>query len=147
MSVHGPHPARTSHSDQRSRTMSQASPHNEIEWFHDLAKLPVEELVQQATDINRRRFKKFVTANLPDHVPPDNQPPAEFATTVLELRANQRGWNRALGEALINAEDQRSEGNLQAAISVLRSFATSCPWKSFGNFARVQADNLERDRS
>jgi len=124
----------------------EAAPHNEVEWFHDLAKLPVEELVQQATDVNRTRFRKFVTASLPGHVPPDNQPPAEFATTVLELRANQRGWNRALGEALIHADDQRSEGNLQAAISALRSFASSCPWKAFGDIARVQADKLEQDR-
>ncbi|MFH0130042.1 hypothetical protein ACGLHS_07515 [Variovorax sp. VaC1] len=127
--------------------MSQEASHDEIEWFHDLAKLPVEELVQQATDHNRTRFKKFVTASLPDHVPPDNQSPAEFATTVLELRANQRGWNRALGEALIHADDQRSEGNLQAAISALRSFANSCPWKAFGDFAHAQADNLGKDRN
>ncbi|WP_426390468.1 hypothetical protein [Variovorax sp. R-27] len=126
--------------------MSQEAVPNEVEWFHDLAKLPDEELVQQATDVNRTRFKKFVTASLPGHVPPDNQPPAEFATTVLELRANQRGWNRALGEALIHADDQRSEGNLQAAISALRSFASSCPWKTFGDIARVQADNLEKNR-
>jgi hypothetical protein len=74
-----------------------------FEWFHELAKLPAEELIQQATDLNRAMFRKFVVASLPDHVPLENQSPAEFAATVLELRANERGWNRALGSALIDA--------------------------------------------
>ena len=114
-----------------------------FEWFHELAKLPVEELIQQATDLNRAMFRKFVVASLPDHVPPENQSHAEFAATVLELRANERGWNRALGSALIDADDTRSEGNLQAAISNLRSFASSCPWKAYRDVAHIQADNLE----
>jgi len=118
-----------------------------FEWFHELAKLPVEELIQQATDLNRAMFRKFVVASLPDHVPPENQSPAEFAATVLELRANERGWNRALGSALIDAGDTRSEGNLQAAISNLRSFASSCPWKAYRDIAQIQADNLENARS
>jgi hypothetical protein len=114
-----------------------------FEWFHELAKLPVEELIQQATDFNRTMFRKFMIASLPDHVPPENQPPAEFAATVLELRANERGWNQALGRALIDADRTRSEGNLQAAISNLRSFASSCPWKAYRDIAQIQADNLE----
>ena len=114
-----------------------------IGWFHELAKLPIEELIQQATDITRTILKKFVIASLPGHVPPKNQPPAEFAATVLELRANERGWNRALGRALIDADDSRSEGDLQGAISILRSFAHSCPWKTFRDVAHIQADNLD----
>jgi hypothetical protein len=114
-----------------------------FEWFHELAKLPVEELIQQATDFNRTMFREFVVTSLPDHAPSENQPPAEFAATVLELRANERGWNRALGRALIDADDTRSEGNLQAAISKLRSFASSCPWKPYREIAQIQADNLE----
>ena len=114
-----------------------------FEWFHEFAKLPIEELMQQATDSNRTIFRKFVIASLPGHVPPENQPPSEFAAMVLELRANERGWNRALGRALIDADDTRSEGNLQAAISNLRSFASSCPWKAYRDIAQIQADNLE----
>jgi hypothetical protein len=139
--------ATTSHSDPGVSTMNEEDELDEgADWFHEFAKLPVEDLIQQATDINRTMFKNFVIANLPGHVPPENQSPAEFAATVLELRANERGWNRALGRALIDADDIRSEGNVQAAISTLRSFADSCPWKAFRDLAHIQADNLEKRR-
>jgi len=121
--------------------MTEAELAAQIEWFHQFAALPPDQLALQASEANRSAFANLVKVCLPDHNPPDSQSPEEFASTVLALRENERQWNRALSSALIHADDLRKSQGWQAAVSALEAFAESCPWKLFAEVARDQASN------
>jgi len=113
----------------------------QIEWFHQFAALPPDQLALQASEANRSAFANLVRACLPDHGAPEGQSPAEFASTVHAIRENERQWNRALSSALIQADGLHKSQGSQSAISILEAFAESCPWKLFREVARNQARN------
>ncbi len=113
----------------------------QVEWFHQFSKQPVDQLALQATEENRALFVRYVSTSLPNHTPPECQSPEEFARTVVALRENERQWNRALMSALIRADDQWKAKKWESAAATLQSFAESCPWKLFEEVARDQACN------
>jgi hypothetical protein len=113
----------------------------QVEWFHQFAGQTLSELADQASEINRKAIARLVETCLPGYNAPAGQSPEEFASTVQELRANERQWNQALCAALIQADDLlKSEGS-QAAAARLKAFASSCPWKLFREVANNQAAN------
>lgn len=111
----------------------------QTEWFHQFAKQSVDEIAQQASDENRARFLRYAITSLPNHRPPEGLLPEEFAKLVIDLRENERGWNQALMSALIKAEDLHKSQDSQGAVSLLKEFSDSCPWKLFQEVAQGQA--------
>ena len=123
--------------------MTKSERSQQVEWFHQFAKHPVDQLALQATEQNRTLFIQYISASLPNHIPPADQAPEEFARTVVELRENERQWNQALMSALIRADDQYKAQEWKSAVTTLKSFAESCPWKLFEEVARDQACNYK----
>ena len=119
--------------------MTEAELAAQIEWFHQLAALPPDQLALQASEANRSAFANLVGVCLPDHSAPEGQSPEEFASTVLALRENERQWNRALSSALIQADELHKSQGWQHAVTTLEAFAASCPWKLFREVAGDQA--------
>ena len=119
--------------------MTEAELAAQIEWFHQFAALPPDQLALQASEANRLAFAHLVKVCLPDHNAPEGQSPEEFASTVLALRENERQWNRALSSALIQADELHKSYGWQPAIAKLEAFAESCPWQLFREVARDQA--------
>lgn len=115
----------------------------QVEWFHQFAKQPADQLALQATEENRELFMRFVSTCLPDHNPPEDQSSKEFASAVIQLRGNERRWNQALMSALIQADDLNKSQEWQNAVSMLESFADSCPSKLFREAAQNQACNYK----
>lgn len=111
----------------------------QVEWFHSFAEQPVAAIAAQASDTNRAWVARFVADCLPHHSFPPNLDPEQFAKEVKELRGNERGWNRGLMAALVQADDLVSSQGAQAAAASLESFANSCPWALFAEVARNQA--------
>lgn len=114
---------------------------NQIAQFHQLADLPREQLVAEATEHNRAALSALVQACLPDTPALDAMSAEHFADFVLELRDNERMWNQALSQALIHAENLLQSKGAVSAASALRSFAESCPWSPFRDVALNQADS------
>ncbi|QTN28327.1 hypothetical protein HZ993_00230 [Rhodoferax sp. AJA081-3] len=123
--------------------MTESELSQQVEWFHEFAKQSVEQLVLQATEENRRLFVQYVCTCLPNHSPPEGQSSEEFARTVVELRENERQWNQALMSVLIKADDLYKAQEWQSAVTKLKSFAQSCPWKRFEEIAIDQACNYK----
>ena len=121
--------------------MTEAELAAQIEWFHQLAALPPDQLALQASEANQSAFANLVKVCLPDHSAPVGQSAETFASTVLALRENERQWNRALSSALIQADDLHKSQGWQGAVTTLEAFAKSCPWKLFREVARDQANN------
>jgi hypothetical protein len=121
--------------------MAESEFSQQVEWFHQLSRQPVDQLALQATEENRALFVRYVSTSLPNHAPPECQSPEEFARTVVALRDNERQWSRALMSALMMADDQYKAQGWQSAVAALQSFAESCPWKLFEEVARDQACN------
>lgn len=59
--------------------MTDSELSQQVEWFHQFAKQPVDQLAQQATEGNRALFMRFVSTCLPDHSPPEDQSSEELA--------------------------------------------------------------------
>lgn len=116
-----------------------------MEWFHQFADQSLDEIADQASGENRSRFLSYVTTFLPGHQPPERLPADAFAKAVLELRTNERGWNRALMSALIHADDLYRAGDFQGAASSLEEFSGACPWKLYQQVARNQAARYVTD--
>jgi len=123
--------------------MSEGRFSQQVEWFHQFAKLSVEQLAQLANEENRSLFLQYVRASLPKHDPPEAQSPDEFAHAVVGLRENERQWNRALMTALVDADDLHNARAAKEAVEKLNAFADSCPWKLFEDVARGQAAKYE----
>lgn len=123
--------------------MTESELSQQVEWFHEFAKQSVEQLVLQATEENRRLFVQYVCTCLPNHASPEGQSSEEFARTIVELRENERQWNQALMSALIKADDLYKAQEWQSAVTTLKSFAQSCPWKLFEEVAINQACNYK----
>lgn len=123
--------------------MTESERSQQVEWFHQFAKQPIDQLALQATEENRTLFLQHISASLPNHIPPEDQSPEEFARTVVELRENERQWNQALMSALVRADDQYKAQEWQSAVTTLHSFADSCPWQLFEDVARDQACNYK----
>lgn len=123
--------------------MTESELSQQVEWFHQFSKQPVDQLALQATEENRALFVQYVSTCLPNHTPPEGQSPEEFARDVVDLRENERQWNRALMSALILADDQYKAKKWQSAVATLQSFAESCPWRLFEEVARDQACNYK----
>jgi hypothetical protein len=123
--------------------MNDSQLSQQVEWFHQFAKQPLDQLALQATEENRTRFIQYISASLPNHVPPADQSPEEFARTVVDLRENERQWNQALMSALIRADDQYKAQEWKSAVTTLQSFAESCPWKLFEEVALNQSCNYK----
>ena len=121
------------------KQMTESELSAQTDWFHQFAEQSVDQLALQANEKNRALFALYVATSLPNHTPPESQPPEEFARTVRELRENESQWNRALMSALIKADDLFKAQEWQSAISTLESFAESCPWKLFQEVARDQS--------
>lgn len=119
--------------------MTESEFPQQVEWFHQFSKQPVDQLALQATEENRALFVRYASTSLPNHTPPECQSPEEFARTVVDLRENERQWNCVLMSALIQADDQYKAQGWQSAMATLHSFAQSCPWKLFEEVAMDQA--------
>lgn len=126
--------------------MSKGRLSQQVEWFHQFAKLSVEQLSQLATEENRSLFLQYVRASLPKHPPPEAQSPADFARAVVALRESERQWNRALMTALIDADDLHNAWASKEAVEKLNAFADSCPWKLFEDVARRQVGEYQARR-
>lgn len=115
----------------------------QIGWFHEFSDLPREQLAAEATARNRAALSSFVEACLSGKPVLDALSSEDFAECVFELRASERAWNRALGDALIRADEvSRGEAKVAAA-TALHSFADSCPWSQFREIALDQAASYE----
>ena len=123
--------------------MTESELSAQTEWFHEFAKQSINQIALQANEANRAMFASYVATSLPNHGVPDDQPPEEFARTVHELLENEKQWNRALMSALIKSDDLYKSKDRKSAVSVLESFAASCPWQLFQEVAHDQASNYK----
>lgn len=115
-----------------------------IDWFHEFADLSQEQLMIEATAQNRAALSSLVEACLHEKPEFHTLSPQDFAEYVIGLRANERLWNHALCNALIEADDLSQAEGKKAAASALRSFAESCPWSQFRQLALIQAASYDR---
>lgn len=113
-----------------------------IGWFHQLAELDRDEIARRCSPENLARLQDHLALCLQGAEPPGIMEPAQFAETVLDLRSNERDWNRATMAAIIRADDLMLAGQTEEAVQVLLAFAASCPWTLFRETAKNQADQL-----
>lgn len=113
-----------------------------IDWFHQLAELGSDQIAVRFSPENLARLQAHVALCLDGAELPGIKTPAQFAETVLDLRANESDWNRATMSAIIRADDLMLAGQTEEAVQVLLAFAASCPWASFREAAENQAGLL-----
>lgn len=113
-----------------------------IDWFHQLAELGSDQIAARFSPDSMVRLQTHVTLCLEGAELPGISRPAQFAETVLDLRANESDWNRATMSAIIRADDLMLAGRTEEAVQVLLTFAASCPWILFRAVAENQADHL-----
>lgn len=114
-----------------------------VDWFHQLAGGDRDEIARRFTPESLARFQAHVALYLEGAEVPRIRTPEQFAETVLDLRANESGWNRATMSAIIQADDLLLAGQTEEAVQVLLTFAASCPWLLFREVAKNQASQLQ----
>ena len=115
----------------------------QVEWFHNLAELPEDELSLWASKTNGTDFISFVQLHLPGIGAPEFSGPKDIASSVRSLRENERSWNHALMRVLIEADDLCKQRSLPEAEALLLKFASSCPWQLFKEVAENQASHYQ----
>lgn len=73
----------------------------------------------------------------------DDMTSSAFADCVYELRQIKQTWSRKLGTALIMASENRKNGDLDSAISILENFIKDCPSLFYRDVASIQIDNYK----
>ena len=110
-----------------------------IGWLHRMAKLSHSDLAARFDEANRDSLAQLVSRCVPTQSVPGDLAPEEFAEWVHGLRDSARDWNRALGSALLKAEDTHAGGDQSAAIELLEQFAAQCPWLPLKEIAEGEA--------
>lgn len=109
-----------------------------VGWLHSMAERPREQIEADATPKNRRALRLLCQTVLQTNGLPKRLSASEFADWVLRLRENDRSWSWALGDAILQAEEQAVAGNKQGAAAMLEQFADGCPWLRLKEVALVQ---------
>lgn len=113
-----------------------------IGWLRDVGELPSSELVAQFDQASDQRLRDLVAHCVVGLIVPDDLTAYEFAQWVHDIRRSHIEWNRALGQALLDAEDARSNGDKNAAIHLLTEFAAQCAWLPLKGIAEGEAQRF-----
>jgi hypothetical protein len=119
----------------------------QVEWFHALAEDAATGTLDATSVELTGHLVEFIALHIPGHELPPAMTTAEMASAVGLLRDNERSWNRALTNAIIQANERAEAGFSQAAARDLRGFAAQCPWKLFSQVATNQAQCFDSQRS
>lgn len=123
-------------------TDDQALRQASIEWFHGLANHDHREIARRCSPESLARLRSHWVLCLNGHPAPRDLTPQQFAEVVLDLRANERDWERAWMAAAVKADDLMLAGQTEEAVHALQAFAQSCPWRSFREAALHEASLL-----
>jgi hypothetical protein len=111
----------------------------QVQWFHALAALPREQLCRWAEVTNGADFVKYIEQHCPSAGPPSFVGVEELVNSVLNFRANESAWNKALQKVLAEAHDLHAQQALHVSAKLLNEFASECPWCLFREVAVNQA--------
>ena len=100
-----------------------------------MAKLSRPELHLRSSQKNRATLSDVLRLCKTGQAPPENLTPDEFAQWLYDAQASVRDWSRALGDALLRAQELASTNSRLAAVRGLQDFAKDCPWSPFGEIA------------
>jgi hypothetical protein len=111
-----------------------------IGWLHEMAAMGTAEIERCFDAAQNSRLIEFFNVHLADgYDAPEQLSASEFAKVILDLRESERQWNRALGDAIIKAEDLSSSGRRSEAAFLLKEFAEQCGWRSLKTIALSEA--------
>lgn len=110
-----------------------------IGWLRDSGELTHAELIEQFDQSAHQRLIDLVQHCVEGLTVPSNLTADEFAHWVHDLRRSHLEWNRALGQALLDAEDAHADGKQNAAVQLLTKFAKDCSWLPLRDIAEGEA--------
>lgn len=113
-----------------------------IGWLRDVGELSSAELVAQYDQSAHQRLHDLVANCVEGLTVPGDLTVNEFAQWVHDIRRSHLEWNRALGQALLDAEDARFNGDRNAAVLLLTKFATQCAWLPLRVIAEAEAQRF-----
>jgi hypothetical protein len=105
-------------------------------WFHAFAELGRDEIARRWAPETERRLADHLAWCLTGVEMPAVRTAEQFAEVVLDLRANERDWERAWMAAVVEADDLVLAGQEEEAAHTLNEFARACPWTVFGGGRR-----------
>ncbi|MFY9459281.1 MAG: hypothetical protein WAP57_05935, partial [Aquabacterium commune] len=100
------------------------------------------ELVAQFDQSSDQRLRDLVAQCVVGLIVPDDLTAHEFAQWVHDIRHSHIEWNRALGQALLDAEDARANGHKNVAMHLLTEFAAQCAWLPLKGIAESEAQRF-----
>jgi hypothetical protein len=109
--------------------------------LHDLALLSAEDLERTfSCEQLQQRVIDVTHTNIPTVVEPHCQLSyAELYEWIQDLRRSERDWARALGDAILKANELADSGDRSGAYASLRKFAASCPWQPLCSIAETES--------
>ncbi|MFP8779427.1 hypothetical protein [Hydrogenophaga sp. RWCD_12] len=113
-----------------------------IAWFHDLAIHDRNEIARRCSPDTEALLRAHVALCLSGQDVPPRLTPEQFAEVVLDLRANERDWERAWMAAAVQADDRMLAGQVEEAGHVLSEFAKACPWGALRQEAQAEAERI-----
>ena len=113
-----------------------------IAWLREVGELPSSELVAQFDQSSDQRLRDLVAQCVVGLIDPDDLTAHEFAQWVHDIRHSHIEWNRALGQALLDAEDARANGHKNVAMHLLTEFAAQCAWLPLKGIAESEAQRF-----
>ena len=120
-------------------TDDQALRQASIEWFHGLANHDHREIARRCSPESLERLRGHLALCLNGHPEPGDLTPQQFAEVVLDLRTNERDWERAWMAAAVKADDRMLAGQTEEAVHALNAFAQDCPWQVYREAALHEA--------
>jgi hypothetical protein len=115
-----------------------------IGWLHKMAKLSTSELTGRFDEESRLSLARLVEECIPVRPVPDDLDAEEFADWIHGLRESEGEWNRALGAAILKAEDAAERSDSASGAEILTAFATECPWLPLREIAQREANRHRR---
>ena len=115
-----------------------------IAWLHKMAKLSTVELTGRFDEASRLSLTRLVEECIPVCPVPSDLDADEFADWILGLRKSEGEWNRALGAAILKAEDAGERGDSAVGAEGLTVFAAECPWLPLREIAQREASRHRR---
>jgi hypothetical protein len=110
-----------------------------IGWLREVGELSDAELAAQFDQSAHQRLVDLARYCVEGVSVPVDLTADEFAQWVRDLRRSHFEWNRALGQALLDAEDAQSKGDKGTAVQVLTEFASACSWLTLRDISEGEA--------
>jgi hypothetical protein len=97
------------------------------------------ELIESYSSINIEAICLLSKELLQNELNPDEVTENKYLEIVPKLRKAMIYWSRELGEAIIAADDECKEGNIQRTIKILEAFSNKCPASFYNSIAQAQS--------